>query len=236
MATIKKAAVLAAGEGTRIREISKYKPMVEINGQPLIDRLLLQMSGIGAKEYFVAFNSTEKGIDFKSLDAFNRFKVNFFFVDTPSSMHTLYEVLSRVNLQKGEHILISMVDTILRDRDFKIFADHCLGLKANESTLLVTSFIDDEKPLVVKVDAKGCAEKFGGDKYAGALVTSGIYCFSADAYPLLLKALEEGVHKMRNFLAFLLEHNHTVRTFTVEKTVDIDHPQDIKVAEEFLKS
>ena len=231
---IKKAAILAAGEGSRIKHISEHKPMVKLLGKPMIERLIAQMKACGANQFTIAFNTAEKKMPFTTLAALGSQGINHFFVDTPSSMHTLYEVLKRANLSEG-HILVSMVDTIIKEKDFINYCQHCQNIKEGESSILITSFIDDEKPLTVQVDGKGQVVGFDTAVESGSSVTSGMYYFSSDILPHLEKCINSGVFKMRNFLAVLLKSGHKINSFLVPKTVDIDRPEDVQAAENFLR-
>lgn len=234
MSKIKKAAILAAGEGSRLKSICEFKPMISICGKPLVERVMERLLGLGVEEIVVAFNSSEKKMNWELLPSFKRPEVRTIFVDTPSSMHTLYEVLNELKPQKDEHILASMVDTIVREQDFLHYFKTLETLQNNESCLLVTPFIDDEKPLTVKMKNDGVIEGFNCPIEKGTVVTSGMYGLSGAIFLHLEKELASGTHKMRNFLASLIPAGHTLKGFSVEKTLDIDRPEDVKVAEDFL--
>lgn len=234
MGKIKKAAILAAGEGSRLKSICEFKPMISICGKPLVERVMDRLLSLGVEEIVVAFNSHEKKMNWELLPSFKRPEVRTIFVDTPSSMHTLYEVLKELKPQKEDHILASMVDTIVKEKDFLAYFETLGNLKSNESCLLVTPFIDDEKPLTVKLNQQNIIEGFNCPIVQGTVVTSGMYGLSGAIFPHLEKELASGTHKMRNFLASLLPAGHTLKGFSVEKTLDIDRPEDVKTAEDFL--
>ena len=236
MTHIKTIAILAAGEGLRIKEINEFKPLVKILGRPMIDRLVSQMSMARPKRFIVAMNTRERQIELKNLPAFSQNKVELFYVDTPSSMHTLYEVMKRAELGDNGHILISMVDTILKDGDFAAYFESAIKLGHSQSSVLVTSFIDDESPLIVELNEQQEVLKFGGPLQEGSVVTSGMYCLSSAVMPHLEDCINNDMKKMRNFLSYLVTQGHTVKAFTIAKTLDVDRPSDVKVAEEFLKS
>ncbi len=234
MSKIKKAAILAAGEGSRLKSICEFKPMIPICGTPLVERVMERLLSLGVEQIVVAFNSHEKKMNWELLPSFKRPEVKIIFVDTPSSMHTLYEVLKELKPNKDDHILASMVDTIIKEKDFLNYFKSLESLQSNESCLLVTPFIDDEKPLTVKLNKQNIIEGFNCPIEAGTVVTSGMYGLSGAIFSHLEKELAGGTHKMRNFLASLIPVGHTLKGFVVEKTLDIDRPEDVKVAEDFL--
>lgn len=260
---IKWAAILSAGESSRLQQITRFKAMAEIQGESLINRLIKKFLDLGIENIIVALNSKMQDQDFvcdprlKMLNAKGVVKI---FVSTPSSMHTLYEVfdyLKNKNKNKAEaenensnydgHILVSMVDTIVKDQHLKTFYDKTLLLKTDESMILTNRYIDDEKPLTVKLSSDGefikafavpvPKETNGQNNEQNDLViTSGLYCFSSNIYPLLHKSVNSGQEKLRNFLAQMLQNSCPIRNYTIDKTVDIDRPQDLDVANNFLKS
>lgn len=232
---MQKAAILAAGEGLRIKSITPFKPIVKINGTALLELTLKNINYKDFETIIIIFNSEEKEMDFSLLPSLVTPSVSYFFKSTPSSMHSLFEIAERLKIKKGEHLFVSMVDSIVKPSEIKKFQDFCRHLQNDESALLVTPFIDDEKPLTLKIDCDGYISHFQCPIEEGVLVTSGVYVFSQNVFPLLKELLFEGHSKMRNFLTELLKRNHKIKAFKVNKTIDIDRPQDIKAAEDFLK-
>ncbi|MDD4972737.1 MAG: sugar phosphate nucleotidyltransferase [Bacteriovorax sp.] len=230
-----KAAILAAGDGLRIKSIAPYKPIVKINGTPLLELTLKNLHFKNFKNICIIFNEAEKEMDLSLLPGLSSPGVNYFFKSTPSSMHSLYEVAQKLELKSGEHLFVSMVDSIVIPLEAQNFHQFCLTLKSDESALLVTSFIEDEKPLTLKINEQGYITEFQCPIEDGVLITSGVYYFSENIFPLLLEMINEGQTKMRNFLTELVKHNHKIKIFESLKTLDIDRPEDIHSAEAFLK-
>lgn len=157
----------------------------------------------------------------------------YLFVNTESSLHTLGEV-AKAEQPIQAPLFITMADTILKPVDLRAFVSFCRGLGPNESAILATPYVNDEKPLVVELSQDGYVSRFGGDAKENSVITSGMYCLSPAALTCLEPCLNAGMQKMRNFLAHLVEKNQKIRAFVVEKTIDIDHPEDLADAEKFL--
>ena len=232
---MKKAAILAAGEGSRLKSITSYKPLANINGTPLLELTLQNLHFHDFSSTHIIFNGKEKSMDFKKLPSLMQRHIHYFFKSTPSSMHSLYEVSKKLNLKTGEHFFVSMVDSIVSPLDSKRFLGFCSTLMPNESAILVTKYIDDEKPLTLKADAEGFVQSFQCPMESDTLVTSGVYYFSANILPVLEEMIRAGQSKMRNFLSSLIEKDYRINIFEVQKTLDIDRPEDIVSASEFLK-
>ena len=229
-----KAIILSAGEGSRLKNISRFKPIVKIYGTSLLE---LTYQNLNLKEFqqvSIILHEDQRQMDLSLLPCLSNINCNHFFKTTRSSMHSLYEACMRMKLQPGEHFFVTMVDSIVRPSDAKKFHKFCHTLKANESAIMATSFIDDEMPLTLKVSPNGDVESFQCPLGNDILVTSGVYYFSEHIRPLLFMMVETGQLKMRNFLTELVKLNHKIKVFHVTKTLDIDRPQDIKIAEDFL--
>lgn len=233
--TMKKAAILAAGEGSRLKSLSSFKPMVMINGQPLLEITLSNLQLHQFQQIVLIFNELEKTMDLTQIPSLKTLPIEYFYKTTKSSMHSLYEVVQRLELKDDEHFFVSMVDSIVKPEHIENFYQFCSTLHAHESALMVTSHIEDEKPLTLKINADKTITGFQVPIDKDVYVTSGIYYFSTKTLPLLFQMIEEGHDKMRNFLTELIVQNHTLRAFVVDKTLDIDRPEDIQSVELFLK-
>lgn len=234
---MKKAAILAAGEGSRMKEIDSFKSIVKINGTPLLELTLKNLFCHDFNQICIIFNEAHQGLDLSSLPSLKKKEIDYFFKSTPSSMHSLYEVGLRLELEanKNEHFFVSMVDSIVFPRDARHFHQFCQTIKDDESAIMATTYIEDEKPLTLKMNQEGTITEFQCVVSEGVLVTSGVYYFSSQVLPLLAKMISEGHSKMRNFLTELVHQHHTIKVYQVAKTLDIDRPEDIQSAQCFLK-
>jgi choline kinase len=231
---MKKAAILAAGEGSRIKSMALFKPIVKINGTALLE---LTYQNLNFKKFHtvsIIFNDDQKEMDLTLLPSLLNPSVKHFFKSTPSSMHSLLEVTYQLDLKKGEHLFVSMVDSIVLPSDAFKFHQFCSGLKSDESAILITSHIEDEKPLTLKLNAQGFISEFQCPLGDDVLITSGVYCFSENIFSLLREMVEAGHCKMRTFLTELVKRNYKLKGFELKKTLDIDRPEDIPSAEMFL--
>ncbi len=230
-----KAGILAAGEGSRLQTVATCKPLVNVGGKILFERTINYLAEFNIDRIVVIFNEDERKMDFSLLPSLFQPNVNHFFKSTPSSLHSLYEVMRRSDLKAGEHIFVMMVDAIIHQQDFDNYLISCRKLPPSQSSVLITSYVEDEKPLTVALDAKGRVAAFQVPAGPEVPITSGIYCFSADTLPVLTGCVERGEQKMRNFLKHLVEQGHIIHTFLVDKTLDVDRPEDIASAEKFLE-
>ena len=166
-------------------------------------------------------------------------------------MHSFMIVLERLARHDEPSYFMTTVDSICPPAAYRDFlatsdlfknADVCLGL---------TTFIDDEKPLRVAM----CGEEGTGimplrvednpDAYEiiamtnngfdSEYVTAGFY----RASPKILKekdaALARSFTALRQYLGYLLKYGYRFYGVPLPPVMDVDRPEDILTAEQFLK-
>ena len=231
-------AIIAAGEGSRLAQegVKKPKPLVNLNGEPMIERLINIFLRCQAQSISVIVN--EHMTQVREFLATLQLPVPFNVVvkTTPSSMHSFWE-LSKV-LPEGKFCLTT-VDTIFREQDFARYIEAFEADDEHDGLWAVTPFIDDEKPLYVEVDNDNDMnitafrdKPFEGAKY----VSGGIYAMNHKAFNVLNECIEAGIARMRNFQRALVEHQFALKAFSIPKIIDVDHAVDIPVAEQFITS
>ena len=228
-------AIIAAGEGSRLAQegIAKPKPLVELQGEPMIGRLINIMLRCNAESISIIINEhmTEVRKYLESLDL--PVPLNLVIKTTPSSMHSLWH-LSKV-IPKGKFCLTT-VDTIFKEQDFKGYIDAFEADTVHDGMWAVTPFVDDEKPLWVEVNKKMRIIAFRDKGWKGAkYVSGGVYAMTDKAFEVLDHCIEEGISRMRNFQRALIEASHELQAYSIEKIVDVDHAGDIATAEAFLR-
>ena len=153
---------------------------------------------------------------------------------TPSSMHSFYELSHHLD---SDNICLTTVDTIFREEEFGRYIQKFLKDSRLDGLMAVTDFIDDEKPLYVDTDKdlmiRGFLDKQG--EPACTYISGGIYCLRRSGLKVLNNAIEQGMSRMRNYQRQLIAEGLTLRAYPFSKIVDVDHAEDIKKAEEFLK-
>lgn len=229
-----KYAIIAAGEGSRLASegVKSPKPLIEIQGVPLIERLVKLFMRHGANSVSIIINEQQPQTIARLKELQGEFPINLVIKDTPSSMHSMHALMP--HLQGEEKFCLTTVDTIFREEEFahyiKVFeANDCDGLMA------VTDYIDDEKPLYVETDGRLNITAFCDSRQAESkYISGGIYGLAPKALITLQKCMEQGVARMRNFQRMLITDGLTLQAYPFEKIIDIDHADDIQKAEEFL--
>ena len=112
-------AIIAAGEGSRLAQegVALPKPLVRLNGTPMIKRLIDLMLSCDAESLSVIVNEqmTEVREYLESLSLPVPFRLVV--KSTPSSMHSFYEVSRK--FPEGGKFVLTTVDTIFLEEDFR---------------------------------------------------------------------------------------------------------------------
>src|SRR5690554_2110337 len=144
--------IIAAGEGSRLRDegIKISKPLIKINGQVMIARLFQIVEKYNPVAVHCIIN--EESYDLKSyLDQYEfKFPFNLTVKSTSSSFHSFYELRRFV---KSDHFLLATTDSIFDGIEFDEFVKNYFEQKDKIDALMsVTGYIDDEKPLCVRLN------------------------------------------------------------------------------------
>ena len=230
-----KYAVIAAGEGSRLAKegVASPKPLVEVGGERLIDRLVRVFSENGATEIDVICNKEMTDVQQRlvELRSTSRVPIRFIVKSTPSSMHSFFEISKY--LSDGPFVMTT-VDTIFREDEFADFVKSFR--RSGVQTFPVTDFIDDEKPLYVGTDEAMNITGFYDENSDCRYISAGIYGLLPEAIDTLRGCMERGESRMRNFQRALIADGLKIKAFPLSKVLDIDHAGDILKAEQFLRS
>ena len=234
-----KYAIIAAGEGSRLAQegISSPKPLVRVGGEHLIDRLIRVFMQNGATEIVAICNEqmTEVRQHLEQVSSSGTCPLKFIVKSTPSSMHSMWELSRWLD---DEPFVLTTVDTIFREREFADYVQHFQSLVeqgSSDGLMGVTDYIDDEKPLYVATDESlqitGFLDQCEQPKY----ISGGIYGLTPSSIPVLNRCIQRGESRMRNFQRALVADGLRLKAYPFSKVLDIDHAEDIRKAEDFLK-
>lgn len=242
--------LLAAGEGSRLTPLGVPKFFLPVAGKPLFSRALENLYTLGARKVIIGLPSRlrpaiESLVNRQSetlcSDLFSSADIFFHYVDTPSSVHTLHEVFRQFLKSRGpkngveeSQFLVSLIDSIVRPEDLRRFRQQ-IEKHPGSNILLVSRFVDDEKPLLVNAAPLGGGwmqvEKIGSDLVGAIGATAGVYVFQEAMLSRLEPFLQQGGVKLRNFLS---KNQDSFFAWLTEKVVDVDRPEDVCIAEGFI--
>jgi len=228
-------AIIAAGEGSRLAQegVALPKPLVRLDGVPMVRRLIDIMCRCNAASISIIVNETMTQVQdyIRSLQL--PVPLHVVVKSTPSSMHSLWELHS---VMPAGRFCLTTVDTIFREDDF---ARYIAAFEASDADGLwaVTPFVDDEKPLYVSTDEQMRITAFLDQRPERVqYVSGGVYAMDDKAWRVLDHCIATGQSRMRNFQRALLAAGLDLRAYSIDKIIDVDHASDIAVAERFIKA
>ena len=228
-----KFAIIAAGEGARLIQegVKTPKPLIPLQGTPIIERLVRLFASQGADSISIIINTQQHDTLHLLKELQREFPIEIVVKDTPSSMHSLHALS---HLLRGDKFCLTTVDTIFKEKEFAEYirafeASQCDGLMA------VTDYIDDEKPLYVDTDGDLNITAFNDKPSAiSKYISGGIYGLQENALDILDSCMAAGKERMRNFQRSLVENGLKLKAHPFGKIIDIDHAEDIAKAETFI--
>ena len=230
-----KFAIISAGEGSRLSQegVALPKPLVQLNGMAMIDRLVHIFAQNGAEQVVIIINNevalTKEHV--AALKETAEVPLEVIVKTTPSSMHSFYE-LSR--FLKDDKFCLTTVDTIFREDEFAAFIE-AFKASGKDGMMAVTDYIDDEKPLYISTDEKLNITGFHDAATPDCrYISGGIYCLTPKAIDTLEKCMEKGMSRMRNFQRQLVADGLQLEAYPFSKILDVHHASDIVKAEAFL--
>lgn len=228
-------AIIAAGEGSRLvsEGVSVPKPLVDIDGRPMIGRLLDIMGSCGAKRVTVVVNEQMTEVADWVRNRHAEPETLLRVKTTPDSMHTFAEATEGFDTK----FTVTTVDTIFSPT---LLAECVKAFEADDEAdgyMCVTDFIDDEKPLYVAVDSDMRITGFHDrrEETATPYVSAGIYMLTPRALSTLKRCMAEGVSRMRNFQRELIADGLRLKSWPLGKVIDVDHISDIATARQMVR-
>ena len=231
-----KFAIISAGEGSRLAQegVQLPKPLVQLNGEAMVDRLVRIFAQNGAEKVVIIINNEVPLTKEHMLELQQKSEVPIELIvkTTPSSMHSFYELSRYLNDDK---FCLTTVDTIFREDDFSKYIE-AFKKSDMDGMMAVTDFIDDEKPLYISTDDQLNITGFHDAATPECkFISGGIYCLTPKAITTLEHCMANGLSRMRNFQRQLVTDGLHLEAYPFSKILDVDHADDIKKAEAFLK-
>ena len=238
------ALILAAGMGKRLGEYTKNntKCMVPVNGTPLIDRVLKQLSMLSLTRVVIVVGyEGEKLMDYIGNDK-DGLKIEYVNNPVYDKTNNIYSLaLAKQKLMEDDTLLIES-DLIFDDGMFKLLLDNPnpnLALVAKyESWMDGTMVCIDKDCNIVNFVPKDAFRYEDAEQY---YKTVNIYkfskAFSQTKYVPFLDAYSKAVgnneyyENVLRIISFLNSHDLKALPITNEKWYEIDDKQDLDIAE-----
>jgi len=229
------AAIIAAGDGLRLRAAhpSQVKPLISVAGAPLAHWVVGSLRKAGVNAITVLTNSRGQELPVSLRAAFPDITWSFLERNTASSWESFRLVCQALTAKGSDHFLISTVDALIPPDQVRIFTQ-AMAASRSQAGLALTEFVDDEKPLWADLDAHGRVTALGPDARTKKTLTTGLYYMTEKLACAMPDACAHD--SLRSYWRELVSAGVPVAGVVLSQTLDVDRPQDILVAEGFLKA
>ena len=227
-----RAGIIAAGDGVRLKASHPefIKPLIPVKGKPLCHWIVAGLREAGVSDIAVLFNTQGRRARESLLSAFPELRWTFLEKDTSSSWESFRLMAETLAAGGSDDFLISTVDAVILPGEVKRFAARAREMNA-PAVLALTDFVDAEKPLWANL-GQDCRITALGEAARGQVhATCGLYYLTAQTARSLPAAGAYG--RLRDYLAALVAEGRTTGV-VLSKTLDVDRPQDVRQAEDFV--
>ncbi|MBI4055633.1 MAG: HAD-IA family hydrolase [Elusimicrobia bacterium] len=223
------AGIIAAGTGQRLKALRGNLPkaLFKIQGKPLLHHTLGNLQSAGIRRGVCILNTQGKGMD-------SGLQMAWIFQDTASSWESFRIVADRL-AQISESFLVTTVDALYPPQKLKEFLQAASKNSHWDAGLAITPFVEDEKPLWAEISEKGRIVRLGSSVSNFRYATCGLY-YLRSAFWRRFRQDRTPKKSLREFWIQSLKRKARLGSFLIEKAIDVDRPEDVKTAEEFLKS
>ncbi|MGC8864804.1 MAG: nucleotidyltransferase family protein [Bacteroidales bacterium] len=230
-----KLAIIAAGEGSRLREEGVFipKPLLTLKGETLLMRHIRRAAQNGFTSAVVIVNDLYPELSEYLENTHFPLPIEKVVKSTPGSMHSFYELRGFL---RNEPFLLTTVDPVYTDQGFRHYLETIRKNPEVCGVMALTSYVDDEKPLWVTTDPSMKILSYSSEKGNAQWVSAGFYYFQPEVITLLESAMDKGLIRMRSFQQYLLSRGCHLLGCDVGQVIDIDHASDINKAEELIAS
>lgn len=238
------AIILAAGMGRRLGEYTKNntKCMVPVNGTPLIDRLLHQLSTLNLNRVVIVVGyEGKKLMDYVGNER-NGLKIGYVNNPVYDKTNNIYSLSLAKDLMQEDDTILVESDLIFDDRIFDLIAQSStpnFALVAKYESWMDGTMVQIDKDCnIVNFITKQAFDYSQVDKY---YKTVNIYKFSKEfarqKYVPFLNAYSQAIgnneyyENVLRIISFLNSHDLKALPITDEKWYEIDDKQDLDIAE-----
>jgi bifunctional UDP-N-acetylglucosamine pyrophosphorylase/glucosamine-1-phosphate N-acetyltransferase len=237
--TMKKAAILAAGDSTRMRPLSDNRPkhLLPIAGKPLIFHTLDALKDAGIEEVLIVFGYQGQILK-EAIEAHDWGKMAVSYIHQDKRMGTAHAASYAKKFAGKDDILLVYGDVLVGPETFeKLIEQH---KKANTSLTLSVFPVEDPSAYgVVAVEGKvvkDLIEKPKEDQMVSNLVNAGVYAAGPELWDAIAKTKksDRGEYEITDSIMMLVLMGK-VGAFTIETWwIDVGKPWDLLEANELI--
>jgi bifunctional UDP-N-acetylglucosamine pyrophosphorylase/glucosamine-1-phosphate N-acetyltransferase len=219
------AVVMAAGEGTRLRPLTERwpKPILPIDGRPVIATLLRELAAAGCERVYVVTGYLAEQIEELVGDG-SGFALEIHYVRQPAVLGSADAVQRALAAGAEPPFLVTAADTVYAPGDVKRFADAAHGAPGAVSYRLDPSPDPPHRYAVRVVD--GRVERVLDDDRANPRSVAPLMVVGPEVVQFL-DALPGPPFELAGALQRAIDAGLAIAGFEIGKTRDLTHPEDL---------
>jgi UDP-N-acetylglucosamine diphosphorylase/glucosamine-1-phosphate N-acetyltransferase len=218
---VKKAVILAAGEGKRLRPFTETMPkvMLPVANKPILAYVLDAVEKNGIDEVVIVVGYKKEVI----MEYFKEYKnIKIEYVTQDKQLGTAHALLQTRNLIKEPFIVLAGDNIIDPDSIKKLIQD------PSEYAILIQEHLTPSKYGVVFVENKSISRIVEKPKEdIGRYISTGIYKLPASVFTNIEQCSSQGVHALSSVIQTLVEKGTHFNTILATLWMDIVYPWDL---------
>jgi dTDP-glucose pyrophosphorylase len=226
------ALVMAGGPGTRLGERTRStpKPLLEIGGRPILDRLLETLETAGIRRVIISVHYLADQVEAFAGARNNLASIEF--IREPARLGTAGALGLIDPASLGDSLLLVVNGDVVTRVDYRALNDFH-ARHGNDGTIAVASYQVDVPFGVVRHDANGMFERVDEKPSLQHFVAAGVYCLNA---PFLALVPKNKPLDMPDLLSQGKALGLRVGVFPIhEEWADIGQPRDFDLVDASLR-
>ena len=203
--------VMAGGKGQRLNPFSEVlpKPLIPINGKPVIDHLIENFLSIGVKKIFITVNYKKNIIKSYLQDQFKKAKISYIEEKKPLGTASSLGLLKK---KEDKNLLVINCDTILNINYDKLLDYH---INQKNDFTIVAAFKKLTVPYgVCEINKNQILKKITEKPTTNNLVIVGAYCFKNKLIKYIPKNL---FFNMNDFIKKLMIKKYKIGIYPISE-------------------
>jgi bifunctional UDP-N-acetylglucosamine pyrophosphorylase/glucosamine-1-phosphate N-acetyltransferase len=234
-----KAAILAAGDSTRMRPLSAYVPkhLLPVAGKPLLHHTLRALAEAGIEETLIIYGY--RGLQLKeNIDAHNWGDMNISYIEQEERKGTAHAASYARDFAGDDDILVMNGDVLVGSGSFPALIEY--HKKSDAKMTLSVISMDDPRAYGIVVEEEGqvvnIIEKPSSEELVSSLVNVGVYVAGSELWDAIEKTdvSSRGEYEITDSIRILIKEEGVDACRLPSWWKDIGKPWDLLVANKLL--
>ena len=219
---------MAAGEGRRLRPLSERfaKPVLPIDGRPVLATLLRELEAAGVERAYVVTGHLGKQVERLVGDG-SAFGLDVSFVRQPSPLGSADAVLRAVRAGAQAPLLVTAADTVFTRGDIARFVDAFAGSGAAGAIAARRDPGPDPPHRWAMRIAEGRVERVLDDDPGNPLAGAPLWALGREVVEFLDPLPGNPPHELADVYSLALEDGRSIAGVEIGRTRDLTRPVDL---------